>query len=338
MVDHLEVPHLDPLDAAGTTEVVDACVLGARERVRVLRALRRVEGALDASLLGGRDHAEVACGLRHGVRAMHLGRQRPIELRPAALRPCVEELPSQRRERQVAGEEMVEGERVEALLRCNLACGRFPLGANRLEGVHPRCDELNAVEPEDLDRRLTLFGGRGDMPVVGVDQMLLGIVDAGVEQERTLVPKRDAGRPRRRARLAHRETCTFEALALRAARVEVLPGVGEPPVVLGAQRAVEGERFGRRPEAIDEHRLLAERDLAVGALARAGRRERGSHVRFGEWALVEHEDRLGAFRRGPLEEGARPFGCSMCRSRGEARWRLRLGVRADHAGVSPGRT
>ena len=69
MVDHLEVPHLDPLDAAGATEVVDARVLRARERVRVLRALRRVEGALDASLLGGRDHAEVACDLRHGVRA-----------------------------------------------------------------------------------------------------------------------------------------------------------------------------------------------------------------------------------------------------------------------------
>ncbi len=170
-----------------------------------------------------------------------------------------------------------------------------------------------------------------------VDEVLLGVIEAWLEQERALVAKRLAGRPRRCPPGAYGEARALEALALRAARIEVLPRVREPPVVVGAERSVEGESAARGPEAVDQRRLLGERRLAVRALAGAGRDERRAHAGIGQDGVVERERLLAPLLRRPLEEGAGVIVRRPCCLGLECGGRSRVPLRRDHAAApAPG--
>ena len=167
-------------------------------------------------------------------------------------------------------------------------------------------DERGAVQAQNSDRRAALDGGRGDRAILGIDEVVLRVVVARLEQERALAAQRVARRPRRRSLAAHGEAGALEALAVGAARVHVLPGIGEPPVVVGTQGPVERERAARWPVAVDEHRALGQRRLAVDALPGARVPQRRTDLDRAEQAVVEDEALLGAVARRSLEEGARP--------------------------------
>ena len=337
VAEHLEVAHLDPLDPPRAAEVVLARVRGVVERVRVLGALHRLELALHALPLRARDDGEVARHLRDGRRAGLRRAERRVELPAARLRPRVEELAPEAGEREPAVEQPVEGEGVETGCDVRGRGDRRPLGPELREGLGARRDQLRAVEPEDPDRRASLDRRARDRAVLGEDEVLLGVVVPGLEEQRALVLKRLAHRPHRCAVSADGEARPLEALALGAARVEVLPRVGEPPVVVGAEGAVQVERAARGPEAVDVHRALRQRRLAVDALPGAGVPERPPHLVAREQPALEREGLLRPLPRRPLEERARSLDRLRDLARRERRGRVAGGMRRDHERASCGR-
>jgi len=135
--------------------------------------------------------------------------------------------------------------------------------------------QLAAVEAEHLDRHPPALALADDLAVVEEDKLRLGIIVARIEQKRPFLVERWAQRLRLCAALRDREARAFGAAAVGAAWQQVLPLVGEPPVVVGADSAVEID--GRRPrsEVLDLKRpARPERRFAVGAFAGAQLPER----------------------------------------------------------------
>ena len=335
VAEHLEVPHLDPLDPSRAAEVVLAGVRVALERVGVLRALGRVERSLDAVPVGSRDGREVPGNLGDGRGPFGRCLERRVELRSPTLHPRVEELAAKCRERPRTVEQVVEGDRVEAPLRGHAFPDVLPFGAHLLEGLEPGAEQLRAVEPEDLDRGAALVGQARDRAVLGVDEVLLGVVVARLEEERPLVSEHLPGRSDRCARPSHREAGTLEAHALGTARVEVLPGVREPPVVVGAERSVQGERIARGRKRSTSIACSAS---GVSQYAHLPMQAVQSAERISVEASGVSSNTKPLLRTLPgraLEE--RP-GSLVCRNdvrRGERRWGAGLLGRADHARPIP---
>ncbi len=104
--------------------------------------------------------------------------------------------------------------------------------------------------------------------------------------------------------------------------------------MVGAQRPVERERAARGTEPVDEHRRLAQRRLAVRALARVRRAERRADAGVGQRPVLEYEALLRARLRRPREELAGTLVERTCLAGRERRRGAGLFGRADHAAAA----
>ncbi len=333
--DHLEVVDDDALDSPRPPEVVLPGRRLGRDRVRVLRHLASVERRLHLCPARLAHVHDVGGDLLHRRDSLRRALQGRIDLAPAGTDPAVDELAADPRVGQPLREEALHVGRLgDGSRRIEPALELLPLDAYLLERGGTVSDEAAAVETEHLDRRLALRRHARQGPVLGVDEMLLRLVTPRVEQQRQLGEEVVSDRARRRTWRPNREASALEAQAVVAAGVEVLPGVGKPPVVVGARRPVQLQRAARRAQVVDEHVAEGQRHIAVGALAAEDFEQPGAHVLGREHVLLEGERVLAPLLRGAAEERRCARTGIVGDRRGEQLWCAgRIGGRANHRGV-----
>ena len=156
----------------------------------------------------------------------------------------------------------------ESLLPCQelLLRHRHEQRVQLLRRGTTRPHQVPTVEGEDVDGDLAPLGRARDRAVGRELELDLGLVGARVEEQSLLLRQVAGARARRGPLAAHRKPRALGAVAGGAGGVEVLPGVGEPPVVVGVGAAGETHGVVGRAEPVDVEDG-GERRLAVGALA-----------------------------------------------------------------------
>ena len=303
LVDDAEVAQLDALDVAGVREV--ARLLGGNlERIGVPRLLAAGEVRADVALALRCHHADLGRGL---------ARPRAAELEDALAAHAGE----------LAG-------RVEQGL--DVLPGRGELPRQVLERGAAGLDERRAVEVEHVAGDPPALVVADDRAVGQVEQDALGVVAAGVEQQRRLAVERRPRRAGAAALGAHGEARAADASAGGAREEEVAPDVREPPVVIGRDAPVEVERVAHGAQVDDlGGGDRADRRLAERALVAKQREQPLHHVRGPVDRRVERVLELPPLALRLLEERPRRLRGRLGRAAGQrSGGRDALAIDVDH--------